>query len=270
MTVGESAMLKSAFINSLIFIACILILSACASSAKQDYAAMVDREQAQVRKWSTFDDGQMVTIIGGLMDSPELKSLVDEALEANPGLQQTLLTLKIRQAEYRQTNGQKWPEVSAAFTASREKDVGDDVFKGSATVSWELDFWRKLEDDSLAALKDVAQQEMLYQSARDTLASEVMINWLSLTAAQKNIRIEQQQLKTLEKTESFIIACSWASAAVKAITRTNTFKVFLYFDFMFHSFYGSGKTSSNTQLQLQRLLRQTGGLQKQNEPVYSY
>lgn len=198
-------MLKSAFINGLLFIACIMILSACASSAKQDYAAMVGREQVQIREWPSLDDGQQVTILGGLIDSPELKSLVDEALEANPGLQQTLLTLKIRQAEYRQTNGEKWPEVSAGFTASREKDAGADVFTGSATVSWELDLWRKLEDDSRAALKDVAQQEMLYQSARDTLASEVMINWLSLTAARKNIQIEQQRLETLEKTEAFII-----------------------------------------------------------------
>ena len=110
-------MLKSAFMNSLIFVACLLILGACATGAKQDYAAMVDREQAHVPQWSSLDDGRQVTIIGGLIDSPELKSLVGEALEANPGLQQTLLTLKISQAEYRRTSGEKWPEVLLCFSA---------------------------------------------------------------------------------------------------------------------------------------------------------
>ena len=43
------------------------------------------------------------------------------------------------------------------------------------------------------------------QSARDTLAADVMTNWIGLTAALKNIDIEQQRLRSLEKAEMFTI-----------------------------------------------------------------
>ena len=51
----------------------------------------------------------------------------------------------------------------------------------------------------------MAEQQALYQAARDTLAAEVMKTWLALTAAGKNIAIEQQRLDTLEKNEAFIL-----------------------------------------------------------------
>lgn len=198
-------MLKSAFFNSFLLFACILSLFACATHSQQNYVAMTDHEQAQVRQWSALDNGRQATILGDLIDSADLELLVDEALHANPGLQQILLTLRIRQAGYRQTSGEKWPQFSAGFTASREQNTKEDVYTGSATFSWELDLWQKLKDDSRAALKDVAEQEMLYQYARDTLAAEVVINWLGLTAAWKNILIEQKRLEILDKNEKFII-----------------------------------------------------------------
>ncbi|GAB6147279.1 TolC family protein [Desulfocicer niacini] len=197
-------MLKSAFTHSIILI-CLIFLSSCATGNKIDYAALVNQERVQISKWRLSDNGQQVLILGDLIESKELESFVDKALKANPGLQQTLLTLCVRQAQYRQASGEQWPTLTAKFAASREENSNEDNFTGSATVSWELDLWRKLADDSLAALKDANEQEVLYQSAKDTLAAEVMTNWLGLTAAFKNIEIEQQRLETLEKTEAFII-----------------------------------------------------------------
>jgi outer membrane protein TolC len=139
MTNRENTMLKSAFINSLLFLTCLLTLCACAAGIKQDYSALADQKQVQVTEWRTLDNGQQVNILGDLIGSADLESLVDEALRANPGLQQTLLTLQIRQAEYRRTSGEKWPQATAGFTASREEDSKESIFTGSATVSWELD-----------------------------------------------------------------------------------------------------------------------------------
>jgi len=181
-----------------------LLLSGCTMGMQQDFAAMADRERGQMQSWSQMAEGGQATILGDLIRSEDLEALVDEALSANPGLQQTLLTLRIRQAQYRQTGGEMWPEVSAAYSVGRQEQ-SEATYTGSLSISWEVDLWRKLADDTQAAGKDAAEQGSLYQSAQDTLAAEVMKTWLGLIAAQKNINIEQQRLATLEKTESFIL-----------------------------------------------------------------
>ncbi|HAD30327.1 MAG TPA: RND transporter, partial [Methylophaga sp.] len=52
---------------------------------------------------------------------------------------------------------------------------------------------------------DITEQNLLYQSARDTLAAEVMQVWLTLIAQQRAINIEQQRNDSLQQTESFIL-----------------------------------------------------------------
>ncbi len=181
-----------------------LLLSGCTMGMQQDFSAMADRERGQMQSWSQMVEGGQATILGDLIRSSDLEALVEEALSANPGLQQTLLTLRIRQAQYRQTGGEKWPEVSAGYAVERQEQ-SEAIYTGSIAISWEVDLWRKLADDIQAAGKDATEQEALYQSARDILAAEVMKTWLGLIAAQKNINIENQRLATLEKTESFIL-----------------------------------------------------------------
>ena len=172
-----------------VLLLCLLTLSACVAGSNPEYGPMVQQEQVKIAQWSDLDGAQSITILGDLIQSDELDSLVEKGLAANPGLAQTLLTLKIRQTEYRQTQGTRLPQVSAGFSALREEDQ-DDAYTGTATVSWELDLWRKLADSSKAASKDVEEQQMLYQSARDTLAAEIMTGWLKLTSVKKNIAIE--------------------------------------------------------------------------------
>ncbi|WP_321492407.1 TolC family protein [uncultured Desulfobacter sp.] len=180
----------------------LVTLSACVSSSNPDYGNMVGQEQAKIAKWRDLDGARSITILGDLIQSPELDTLVEKSLAANPGLAQTLLTLKIRQAEYRKARGAQLPEVSAGYSTFKEKDQ-DAVYTGTASVSWELDLWRKLADSSKAASKDVEEQQMLFQSARDTLAAQIMTGWLGLTSAKKNIVIEQKRIDVLEKTQEY-------------------------------------------------------------------
>nr|WP_319393482.1 efflux transporter outer membrane subunit [uncultured Desulfobacter sp.] len=177
-------------------------LSACVSGSNTDYGAKVVQEQGRIAQWSNLDGAQPITILGDLIQSDELDRLVEKGLGTNPGLAQTLLTLKIRQAEYRKAQGARLPGVSAGYSASREEDQ-DEVYTGTATVSWELDLWRKLADSANAASKDVQEQQMLCQSARDTLAAQIMTGWLELTSAKKNIAIEQRRIDVLEKTQKY-------------------------------------------------------------------
>ena len=181
---------------------CLLPLFACAAGANRDYGSLVEQEQEKISRWSDLDGAQTITILGDLIASRDLDTLVEKGLAANPGLAQTLLTLKIRQAEYKKSRGARLPEMSAGYSALKEEDQ-DAVYTGSATVSWELDLWQKLADTSKAASKDVQAQQMLYQSARDTLAAQIMTGWLELTSAKKNIAIEQRRLTVLQKTQDY-------------------------------------------------------------------
>lgn len=181
-----------------------LFLCSCSLGVQDDFTEKAKLERDRISAWSQLDGGCQVTILGDLIQSTELESLVSEALNANPGLQQTLLTLKIRQAEYHGTAGEQLPQADFGYSGSRDQE-SDPRYTGSLTVSWEVDLWQKLSDNTRAAEKDVAEQQALYQSARDTLAAEVMKAWLYLISAQKNVEIEQQRLATLEKTEDFIM-----------------------------------------------------------------
>ncbi|WP_203234916.1 TolC family protein [Modicisalibacter coralii] len=184
----------------------VLLLSACSAlPPDNDYPAHAEQDITQVPDWSAVSGGEPATGLTELIGAPPLTELVDQALAANPSLQQTLLALRIRQAERDETGAERLPSVSAGLEASRGEDRDATVYTGSATISWELDLWHKLANGYRAAGKDVAEQRAIYQSSRDTLAAEVMQAWLEIIADRHAIAIEQHRLATLEKNERFIL-----------------------------------------------------------------
>lgn len=154
--------------------------------------------------WSASETAPPSAYIDQLIASDDLDALLAEALQSNPSLQQTLLTLRIRQAQRRQTHGARLPSIEAGFDGERVED-SDDSYSGTLSVSWELDLWSKLADDTAAADKDVAEQRSLYLAARDTLAAEVMTTWLNVIGQQRALDIQQRRLESLSRNEQFIV-----------------------------------------------------------------
>ncbi len=184
---------------------CALALTACTSGVpRTEFAERATREAGSVTAWSASEPGESPGYIGDLIASSKLDTLVSEALQSNPSLQQTLLTLRIRQAQRRQTHGAQRPTIEAGLSGERTED-SDDAYTGTLSISWEIDLWSKLADDTAAADKDVAQQRALFQAARDTLAAEVMTNWLNLVGQQRAVDIQRQRLESLTRNEQFIV-----------------------------------------------------------------
>ncbi|MDX2463347.1 MAG: TolC family protein [Porticoccus sp.] len=182
----------------------ILLLNSCSIAPQTDYAALVKQDHDLVRNWEQQKTAQQTTSLNQLINSPELNNLIAEALAANPTLQQTMLSLKIIQAQYRQAKGDRLPEAS--YDVSGEKDEGDDQsYSGSLTISWELDVWQKLTDSKNAAAMDEAEQQEIFLAARDSLAAQVMKGWLGLISDQHTIDIEQNRLEILEQNEGYIL-----------------------------------------------------------------
>lgn len=188
----------------LTILSAILLLSACVSMpASPDYKQQIEQQQA-LPAWSQSADAIPVVSLNSLIDSEQLNQLLETAINNNPTLQQTWLTLQIRQARLQQTDAARKPQVSAGASATRSENASDN-FTSNIDISWQADLWGKLKNNSQAASKDVAEQALLYQAARDSLAAEVMKAWLNLTATSHAIEIEQQRLKTLEQNESYIL-----------------------------------------------------------------
>lgn len=197
--------------RSLALVAGTFLLSSCSVFDNDlPFLQQARDDVAQVSPWPPLSVGEQTAFLGDLLASERLDALVTEALTANPSLQQTLLTLQIRQAERRETNASRLPSVDAGLTATREEntsgDGSNDSYTSSLTVSWEVDLWSKLADGVAAVDRDIDEQRALYQSARDTLAAEVMQAWVSLVASKRGIAIEERRVATLESNTDFILS----------------------------------------------------------------
>ncbi len=182
----------------------VLLLSGCASmSTSPDYQTKIQQEQT-LPAWSQSDEAESVISLNSLIASAQLNQLVETAIQHNPTLQQTWLTLQIRQTQLQQTDAARQPQISAAAGATRSENA-DDNFTSRIDISWQADLWGKLKANSQAATQDVNEQALLYQAARDSLSAEVMKAWLNLTATSHAITIEKQRLNTLEQNERYIV-----------------------------------------------------------------
>ena len=183
----------------------LVVLTGCKLMPEQpDYTSKIQQQREQLVNWSQQDNAQEATTLNQLINSESFNKILVEAYEANPSLQQTLLTLNIRRAQATQTKANQLPQVDAGFSGAKTED-SDASYTGSVTVNWQLDLWQKLADDTSAANLDAEQQLALFQSARDTLGADVMKSWLGLISQQQAIAIEQQRLASLKKNEQFIL-----------------------------------------------------------------
>jgi NodT family efflux transporter outer membrane factor (OMF) lipoprotein len=181
-----------------------VLLSSCSKGTHTDYLSLVAKDHQQVDDWSGQEEKVSVTSLNDLISSPELEELITEALTINPGLQQTMLTLQILRAEHRIVAADRLPQATLDVGADKTQDE-EESYSGSLTIGWEVDLWQKIADSDRAAVLDVTEQQALLQAARDTLAAEVMKEWLGLISDQRAIGIEQRRLRNLELNERSIL-----------------------------------------------------------------
>ncbi|WP_238532336.1 TolC family protein [Methylophaga frappieri] len=169
-----------------------------------DYAAITTQQIAAVSPWQNHTAASEVGNLNTLIDAPEVYKLIDLALHNNPSLRQTLLTLEALEKQQNIARAQRLPLVTSGFSANRNKETNNQ-FTTNVNISWQADVWGQLADLEQAAELDVLQQTLLLQSARDTLAAEVMRNWITLITQQRAIDIEAQRLDSLQRTQTFIL-----------------------------------------------------------------
>lgn len=168
---------------------------------------MVEQQIDLVTEWPVTleEQDQGVGRLDDLINSAELEMLVKDALANNPSLKQTMLSVQSAMVDLKLANADRLPAVDAGLQAAREEDNSDTDYKGSLSVSWQADLWGRYADASAAAVEDVTSQRLLYQGARDTLATEVMSAWLNLINLKRNLTIEQARLRTFEVNKDVVL-----------------------------------------------------------------
>lgn len=183
----------------------LVMLAGCSTHNTTVYAERAEAARASISQWlQSQSDAVASTQLTDLIDQPELTALVDEAIQANPGLQQTLVNLKVAHASLKDSKGDRLPAVSLGLSADETKDV-DTQYSSSLSVSWELDFWRKLENGVDAARSELASSSAGYQAAVDTLAASIMSAWLRINLQQQLVQIEESRLELQLENERFIL-----------------------------------------------------------------
>ncbi|NVK72352.1 MAG: TolC family protein [Oceanospirillaceae bacterium] len=187
-----------------------LSLAACSSKhQRENFAELAQQElktasHNKASQWSSLDDVAPASYLTDLIQAPELDQFIQQALESNPSLQSTLLTLQSSLWELKGTHADQLPSINGNLSASKPED-SDTRYSADISVSWQLDVWGKLAKTEESASKTLASDEALYQASQDTLVANVMKTWLELTAKQHAIEIEKQRLQLLETNEERII-----------------------------------------------------------------
>jgi NodT family efflux transporter outer membrane factor (OMF) lipoprotein len=187
-----------------------LILAACSNTEKRkDYSELVQQEldaatETETSQWKTMDNVVPASYLTDLIKDEQLEDLITRALEANPSLQKTQLTLQASLWNIKSQHGDSLPSLEAGFSGNKSEG-SDTNYKASLSISWEADLWQKLAQSEQASAKTLASDEALYQASRDTLVANVIKTWLAITAKQHAIDIEQKRLKLLEANEQLIL-----------------------------------------------------------------
>ena len=140
-----------------------------------------------------------------LIDSPALTQLVQRSLAANYDLRQTALRLQEQRLLTRQTDAARKPELNLNLNSQRAKNGSISNSQTlSLDLSWELDVWGRLADQSRAAEADLQASKLDYQAAANSLAARTIQRWIDISLRAQIIDAERQWVSSLQNTEEVI------------------------------------------------------------------
>lgn len=140
-----------------------------------------------------------------LIDDRQLTKLVEQTLSNNYDLRITAIRLQQQQLLTKQTDAQQLPELNLNLNSQRS-DNGQlqTAHNLSLDMSWEVDVWGRLADQSRAENTRYQAQQQDQIAAANSLAARTIQSWLDITMRQQIIITENLWLKSLEDTETVI------------------------------------------------------------------
>ncbi len=142
-----------------------------------------------------------------LLRDPELRKLVETALQQNRDVRVALASIDEFRAQYGVTRGALFPQLSVNGEGGTEKSVFGslgafklDVVSATADLQWELDFWGRLRRATEAARADLLAREESRRAVVLTLVSDVATAYLELRELDLDLEISKRTLASNEET----------------------------------------------------------------------
>ena len=195
-------------IQSLGLFAISLVLNACANLGNKQLSESALNTTGQMVTWqaqdATAEDVSQLTDLVDIQAIPNLTNFIQEALNNNANLQQTLVTLRTAQVAIDVAEADQNVNLSAGSSASKAKNENSG-YSNNLNISWELDLWQKISNGVSAANFQAASVEAAYQSARDSLVANVLREYINILSQQQFLNIERARLTVFENNETVIL-----------------------------------------------------------------
>ncbi len=139
-------------------------------------------------------------------NSPELTSLVNQAVNNNYDLLAASARVRSASARTRINGANRYPQISIAQDSGRSQrlrgarfqKITTNQFALSGDISWQADLWGRLRNSHQAALDQLDASSADYQASRLSLAAEVIKTTLDLVETKMQTQLSRQTLKSLE------------------------------------------------------------------------
>lgn len=193
-----------------------LALLLCITSCTQLKPWGFGRKQADVEsvaksapsKWTARASVSGHAATGWLSDfgSPDLTTLVDQAIAQNLDLRATAAKVDAARAQARIAGADLWPQLGAAFDGRRNQSASGQRFVGvgqrnnrfelGADISWELDFWGRVADQRRGAVAEADAAAADLHAARLSLAANTVKSAVTLKGAEEQVALAEENVRT--------------------------------------------------------------------------
>lgn len=139
----------------------------------------------------------------GMLQDTQAKHLIELALKNNRTLQKTQLDLEIAKQQVVVSGSALWPSLDVSFSSSRRYQPSNESYANSngldLNLSYELDAWGKLSAQARSANLQVMALQASLQAQTHALISDVVIAWLNVVEAHKQVALLQQRVTLAEQ-----------------------------------------------------------------------
>ncbi|MBI1195515.1 MAG: efflux transporter outer membrane subunit [Gammaproteobacteria bacterium] len=168
-------------------------------------------------KWASplpADDQAFVRGWLGDFDAPGLDAVVTEALNANRNLQAAAARVEAARAQATISGAALWPDASLSFSAQRSRRTPSGLAVGSSpavtrfgldgNISWEADFWSRLDDQAKAAGLTAEASAADYGAARLSLVASVTQSWFAVAEASAQTFLAEHTVESFRRARNTI------------------------------------------------------------------
>lgn len=140
---------------------------------------------------------------------PQIRILIDEALQNNRDLKMAVLKVQEARAQYKITDADRYPQLNASagitYNGRTRRDSSTtNTYTTSSELSFELDFFGKLKSLSEAERHNFFASEEAQRAVHILLISDVSQSYFNQQLAYEQLNVAKETLKNYQQSYAFV------------------------------------------------------------------